>query len=99
MRAGYDKCKPELLNVANDFGQYERAEQVRIAEEKRQKAEEERKKAEEARQKAEKELEKHMAELACERECQEKQRLQKPKRVAPKRTVIEQNRPRRGMRR
>lgn len=89
---GYEKSKPEIRNVANDFGWYERIEQVRIAEE-------ERKKAEEARQKAEKELEKHMAELACERECQEKQRLQKPKRVAPKRTVIEQNRPRRGMRR
>ena len=90
--SGYEKCKPELLNVASDFGQYERAEQVRIAEEKRQKAEEERKKAEE-------EQKKHMAELAREQERLEKQKLQQPKRVEPKRTVTEQNRPRRGFRR
>lgn len=83
--AGYDKCKPELLNVANDFGQYERAEQARIAEETRQQAEEE--------------LERHMAELARERERQKKQKLQKPRRIEPKRTAPEQNRTRRGMRR
>lgn len=82
---GYEKSKPEIHNVANDFGQYERAEHARIAEETRQKAEEE--------------LERHMVELARERERQEKQKLLKPRRVEPKRTVTDQNRPRRGMRR
>lgn len=82
---GYEKSKPEISNVANDFGWYEQIEQARIAEEEWKKAEEE--------------LEKHMTELAREREPHEKQKLQEPKRIEPKRTIIEQNRPRRGMRR
>lgn len=44
---GYEKSKPEINNVANDFGWYEQIEQARIAEEERQKAAEEQRKRQE----------------------------------------------------
>lgn len=76
---GYEKSKPEIHNVANDFGWYERAEQQRIVEEERQKEEEQRKLQEKQAQ---------------EKARQQEIERQKTKRVPPRRTTVEQDRPR-----
>lgn len=83
---GYEKSKPEIHNVANDFGWYERAEQQRIAEEERQKVEEEQRE--------------HQEKQAQERAHQAELERQNVKRVPPRRAPIKQDRPRsRGLHR
>lgn len=79
---GYEKSKPEIHNVANDFGWYERAEQQRIAEVERQKIEEEQRRLQE----------KQAQEKARRQEVERKN----AKRVPHRRTTIVQDRPRRG---
>ena len=83
---GYEKSKPEIHNVANDFGWYERAEQQRIAEEEHQKVEEEQRE--------------HQEKQAQERAHQAELERQNVKRVPPRRAPIKQDRPRsRGLHR
>lgn len=91
-REGYAKCNPEIQNVADDFSQYEQVEQQRIAEERSQ-AEEK------ARQKAEEEQRKLQEKLAQEKARHQEHERQKVKRIQPRRTTIEQNRPRPGFHR